>query len=106
MAFRFAPLASATFEQHVPPAARSGLPDSIVVQTADGRLLVRSAAVLHILARLGGVWRVLAACARVVPRPLRDAAYDAVARVRKRLFAAPPEACPLVPPGLRGRFDH
>jgi len=105
-AFRFAPLASHTFEREVPPAARAGLPDSVVVQTADGRWLMRSAAVLHIFERLGGIWRVLAACARVIPRPLRDLAYDAVARVRKSLFAAPSEACPLAPAHLRERFDH
>ena len=31
--------------------------------------------------------------------------YDFVARVRLRPFAKPKEACPLVPPPLRGRFS-
>jgi predicted DCC family thiol-disulfide oxidoreductase YuxK len=103
-AFRFAPLGGATFEAKVPASARAGLPDSMVVQTAEGVLLVRSAGVLHMLRRLGGGWRVLAFFFGLVPRPLRDAAYDSVARIRFRLFARPDDACPMVPPPLRSRF--
>src|SRR6266545_4057289 len=51
--------------------------------------------VLDMLRRLGGGWRVLAALFGLVPRPLRDAAYDFVARVRFRLFARPADACPV-----------
>jgi len=103
-AFRFAPLGGAAFEAAVPVGERGRLPDSLVVRTADGALLVRSAAVVHLLRRLGGGWRVLAAALAAVPRPLRDLGYDLVARVRFRLFARPPDACPRVPPGLRDRF--
>lgn len=49
------------------------------------RVRVRSDAALAILARLGGIWR-LAVLLRVVPRPLRDAAYRGLARRRKRWF--------------------
>jgi len=103
-AFRFAPLGGATFHAAVPEAARASLPDSVVVVTAEGRLLVRSRAALHILRRLGGLWRVLAGVAGLVPRPLLDRAYDGVAAVRHRLFARPTEACPVVAPALRARF--
>lgn len=103
-AFRFAPLQGETFEQRVPPERRAELPDSIVVETHDGALLVRSAAFIHILRRLGGAWRVLAAILAVVPRPVRDAVYDFVARVRYRIFGRPDDVCPLVPPDLRKRF--
>jgi predicted DCC family thiol-disulfide oxidoreductase YuxK len=104
-AFRFAPLGGNAFRVAVPEDARAGLPDSIVVQRADGGLLARSAAVLYIGARLGGAWRTLAAVTWIVPRPLRDLAYDGVARVRYRLFGRPAEVCPIIPPELRGRFD-
>ncbi len=40
-----------------------------------------------------------------VPRPVRDLAYDAVARVRHRLFAKPAGACPILSRELRSRFD-
>lgn len=103
--FRVAPLQGETFAARVTPAERANLPDSVIVQAQEGRLLVRSDAALHILERLGGVWRVLGIAGRAFPRPLRDALYDGVARIRKRLFAAPKEACPLLPSALRGRFD-
>ena len=104
-AFRFAPLDSTTFRAAASVEVRAGLPDSIVLATEDGRLLTRSDAVLHLLHRIGGGWRVLAALGRVVPRGLRDAAYDLVARVRYRVFGREDEACPVIPPALRSRFD-
>ena len=103
--FRFAPLQGRTFAAEVPDEEKRALPDSLAVRTSDGRLLVRSAAVLHVLRRTGGVWGALSAPLRVVPRALADWGYDVVARARKRLFARPPELCPLVPPELARRFD-
>lgn len=104
-AFRYAPLQGGRFARAVPAATRATLPDSIVLQTADGRLRARSAALLEMGAALGGLWRLLAAFARLVPRPLRDAAYDGVARVRGRLFRKPDALCPLLPPDWARRFD-
>jgi len=43
------------------------------------QVFVRSEAALRVAAYLGGWWR-LVALARLVPPPLRDAAYDLVAR--------------------------
>jgi predicted DCC family thiol-disulfide oxidoreductase YuxK len=103
--FRFAPLFGSTFLSKVAEAERHDLPDSIVVLTVDGRILTRSAAALHIGRRLGGVWRLLAALGRIVPAFLRDSVYNAVARVRSRLFARPEGSCPLLPAELRARFD-
>lgn len=102
--FRFAPLQSERFR--VVARGRPALNDSIVVVTADGRLLDRSDAVLHILDRLGTGWRGLARIGRLIPRPIRDAAYNVVARVRSRLFPSPPDLCPSVPPELRHRFNE
>ena len=104
-AFRFAPLDSDAFRARVPESARASLPDSMIVATAEGELLQRSAAVLHGLSRLGGVWRVLAALGRVVPLRLRDALYDGIAATRYRVFGTKEEACPLLPPVLRQRFE-
>jgi predicted DCC family thiol-disulfide oxidoreductase YuxK len=101
---RFAPLDSETFRAVVPADVRAALPDSLVVATADGRVLTRSDGVLHLGKRLGGIWRVLATIADMVPAPALDAAYDFVARIRLRLFAKPKDACPLLPPHLRARF--
>lgn len=105
---RFAPLAGETFAQEM--AAHSeidpeALPDSIVLVLEDGRLLTRASAALEIAARLGGFWRAIAALGRRLPLGPLDRLYDTVARVRKRIFATPSDACPILPPDLRARFD-
>lgn len=69
---------------------------------SDERVLVRSDAVLRMARYLGGPWRAFA-IGRVVPRALRDAAYDLVARHRHRIVAEPAQ-CYLPPPEVRGRF--
>ena len=84
--------------------ARRTLPDSLVLRTADGRLLVRSAAVLESLRRASGFARGLAAIAGLVPPELADRLYDFVARRRGRWFAAPPSTCPVVGSAGRSRL--
>jgi predicted DCC family thiol-disulfide oxidoreductase YuxK len=100
--FRFAPLGGPTFQATI--AAPADLPDSLVLLTDDGRILTQSRAALHIGHRLGGLWRVLAGLVGLLPIPLLDRAYDAVAHVRHRLFARPAEACPIAPRELRSRL--
>ena len=103
-AFVFAPLQGDTFVATVPEAERAKLPDSMMIRTADGRLLVRSDAALHVLDTVGGRWRTLATLLRLVPRPVLDTAYRAVAAIRHRIGPPPPSVCPLVPAELRERF--
>ncbi len=103
--FRFAPLQGPTFEARVPVEKRAGLPDSVVVLMNDGGLLVRSDAFLHVLRRLGGGWGITAGVLGVIPRSLRDAAYDFIARVRYRVFGKREDWCPVIAPDLRARFD-
>ena len=103
--FSFAALDGRTFRDRVPAAARAGLGDSLIVATADGRLLGRAAGVRHVLGRLGGSWRLLAGLSRIVPIAVADRLYDAVAARRYRLFRRPTEACPVVPAELRSRFE-
>lgn len=94
--FRFAPLQGETFVHRVSEEKRTGLPDSVVVETAEGELLVRSDGALRLLRRAGGGWRLVAAGLSLVPRRLRDAAYDMVARGRRRWFGRPEEICPVM----------
>jgi predicted DCC family thiol-disulfide oxidoreductase YuxK len=103
--FRYAPLQGSTFESAFAPDVRAACPDSIVVEDDGGRALVRSAAVLLAMERLGGLWRAIAVLSRLVPSSIRDLAYDGVARVRRRIFAKPPDVCPLLPAHLARRFD-
>jgi predicted DCC family thiol-disulfide oxidoreductase YuxK len=51
----------------------------------DGHVLGRSDAAIGLLDLLGGGWRLLGLAGRIVPRPLRDAAYDWLARNRYRI---------------------
>lgn len=88
--YHFAPLQGSTAKARLPvpqdPAALT-----TVVLDDEGRLRTRSDAALAILAGLGGLWR-MASALRVVPRPLRDAVYDWIARNRHRWFGRR-EAC-------------
>ena len=104
-AFRFAPLAGSTFLAAVPEALREGLPDSLVVQTSSGELLLRSSAAIYIMNRLGRGWPWVAKMMSLVPRRLADAAYDLVARNRFRFFARPETTCPMIPERLKRCFD-
>jgi predicted DCC family thiol-disulfide oxidoreductase YuxK len=78
---------------------------TIIVETAEGARWTRSAAVIHLMHRLGGLWRIFAYVLALVPRALRDAIYDFIARIRYRIFGKTKEACPLLPPDLRTRFQ-
>ena len=69
----------------------------------DETILNRSNAVLRAGSELGGIWKTLAAVARIVPAPLRDLGYRLVARHRYRLFGKF-ETCMLPDPGQRSRF--
>lgn len=106
LAFRFAPIQGETIKKLLSEDQRRGLPDTVIVLRADGALLLKSAAFLHILARLGGAWRAASVVLRLFPASWLDAAYDFVARVRHRIFRKPRAQCPLLPKELRARFDR
>jgi predicted DCC family thiol-disulfide oxidoreductase YuxK len=100
----FAPLGGELFAERVPPEIRAVLPDSLVLSTPDGKLHVRSNAVLRALETIGGLWTFEAKIGRLIPAFLRDRLYDAIARARHRWFEKPKTVCPLMPPELRKRF--
>ena|SRR5437868_1338911 len=104
-AFQFAPLRGETFQKLIPQEIRAGLPDSIVLRRSSGELLTRSAAVIYILSRLSPGWQVAAKIVRAVPGVLRDWGYDLVARMRRKVLAPPKNICPVLPEGLRDRFE-
>lgn len=67
------------------------------------QLLTKSSAVLRVLRYLGGAWRPLGVLAAIVPRALRDAVYDLVARHRHRLIRGAP-SCVVPTAEQRDRF--
>jgi predicted DCC family thiol-disulfide oxidoreductase YuxK len=100
----FSPLQGDRFAASVPADKRAGLADSVVVQVDGGGLLTRSCAVLKIAQCLGGLWRILAIAGGFIPSSLRDGVYDFIAGIRRRVFGAPPNVCPILPAELRERF--
>lgn len=106
-AFRFTPLQSELVDDLLPVhVKREALPDSMVVVTTRGEVLLKSDAALYIAKRMGGMWRVLGMLGSAVPRAVRDAVYDGIAAVRHQLFKKPEDVCPIAPPRVRAQFDY
>jgi len=66
-------------------------------------LFARSDAVHFVFTQLGGMWRASAILLKLLPHPLCDFAYDAIARRRYRIFGRS-ETCILPAPENRERF--
>jgi predicted DCC family thiol-disulfide oxidoreductase YuxK len=100
----------ATLQGDVGQAVRARHPelasvDSVVwldEENGAERVAVRSEAALRLASYLGGSWRV-ALVARLIPRFLRDAAYDLFARHRYRFFGRT-DSCALPSVEERRRF--
>ncbi|MNK07860.1 hypothetical protein D3C87_257810 [compost metagenome] len=81
--FLFAPLQGTTAEQLLPVTDRENL--DTVIYFENGRIYRRSAAILKILTGLGGGYRLLG-IGWVIPSPLRDLLYKAIAKNRYTWF--------------------
>lgn len=101
-AFRFAPLASEAGQAQLTHYGVEPAIDSIIV-IDGGRALVRSDAVLAILQRLGGPWHLLR-IGGLMPRRLRDALYDVIARRRHHISRRFGLACVVPTAAERRRF--
>jgi|SRR5271166_1307607 len=82
-------------------ANRKDSSEEAVIET----LLSRSGAALLVLAQLGGLWRPAASLLQLLPKSLRDAAYNAVALHRYRIIGRS-EVCPMPNDEDRPRFLH
>lgn len=72
------------------------------VVIADGRAYVRSDAAIVVSRFLQGTWKLLG-LVKIIPRPIRDCAYDVVARNRYRWFGRL-DTCIVPTPELKARF--
>ncbi|MFD0671766.1 thiol-disulfide oxidoreductase DCC family protein [Cohnella sp. GCM10027633] len=100
--FRFASLQSPVGKRLLREGGLSEEGLSTFVLIEEGRYYTKSTAALRVARKLGGKWRLLYGL-RAVPRRLRDAAYDYVARRRYRWFGQA-DSCPLPTAQLRARF--
>ena len=100
--FRFAPLESETGRDLTTEGIREGTSADSVILVEDGLTYARSEAAIRIASRLSLPWRALVVL-RVVPRPMRDGAYDLVARNRYRWFGRK-DFCPVPDEDIRDRF--
>ena len=97
---RYAPLQGSTAARRLAARYVSGL--TTVVVERNGRLSERSTAAIEAVAILGGPWRV-ALVLKVIPRPVRDAVYDWMARHRYAWFGRQ-DACRVPREAERRRF--
>ena len=105
--FHFAPLQSPMAHSILQQFERDpGDLDTFYIVTdyrsSSPRLLSKSQAGLFLLAQIGGIWK-LAGVLKVLPRPLRDAVYDFVARHRYRVFGRY-DTCPIPSAEHKNRF--
>lgn len=100
--FRFASLQSEAARELLSGFQEKPTGLSTVVLLENGRLRLKSDAALGVLRRLPGLWPLLYVFI-LVPRPIRDAVYDWVARNRYRWFGKK-DQCMLPRPEWRERF--
>ncbi|NBC06848.1 MAG: DUF393 domain-containing protein [Bacteroidetes bacterium] len=101
-AFRFASLQSEEGQEVLGQFEDKPEDLSSVVLVEDGKLYARSTAALRATRWLSGAWPLLYGFI-VLPRPLRDAVYDWIARNRYRWFGKK-EQCMIPSPELKSRF--
>jgi len=99
--FRYAPLQGETAAASLSAGDRENL-DSVILLTPEGTFR-HTSAVVRILWKLPGIWPVLGTLLWLIPRPIRDVGYRAVARNRYRWFGKK-ETCRLPTPEEIGRL--
>ena len=100
--FRFAALQSEAGRALLRQSGLSSENFDTVVLVDGDRVFTRSDAALEIVWRIGGPWSLLGIF-RIVPRPLRNAVYDWVARYRYRWFGKT-QSCMIPQPEWANRF--
>ena len=102
--FKYSPLGSDYFNKHIDADQRDSLPTSVLVQTAQGKIKMKSEAVSHCLIALGGLWGLMGHLLTLLPVKVANVAYDWIGSIRYKLAKKPDGACPLLHPSLSKRF--
>lgn len=96
----FAPLQGKTAEARLSPSVRTSMKSVVLLE--DDKIYDQSDAVLRALGLLPGPWCGLAFL-KILPKFLRDAIYDRIARSRYRIFGRR-DTCRVPTPHERARF--
>lgn len=99
--FRFTPLQLAKGKEILREHGFEGQDDTLIL-VEGGKLFTRSTAVLRIMRKLPGLWKLLYALT-IVPRPIRDYFYKLFARYRHKILGRT-ERCRVPTEEDRGRF--
>lgn len=100
--FRFAPLQSEAAKKNL---LRFGFPADemkTIVLVQEGKVFIRSKAVLKIVSQLGGIWK-LTSLLYIIPPFLSDGVYNLISKFRYKLFGKK-NSCMVPSPESRGRF--
>lgn len=100
--FKFASLQSAAAQPYINRFAISGHDLYSIVLIMDNKLYDRSSAALEIAKNLSGLWPAFYIF-KIIPKFLRDAVYNLIAKNRYFLFGKKDE-CMIPTPELKARF--
>jgi predicted DCC family thiol-disulfide oxidoreductase YuxK len=100
-------LVGRAFVEPASAPGQSAIPNSILVvrnpATPAEQILIRSDAVLALLAELPGPWPAIGTVLSWIPRPVRDLGYRLIAGWRYHIWGRL-ESCPIPTPEERKRF--
>ncbi|HEX2976778.1 MAG TPA: DCC1-like thiol-disulfide oxidoreductase family protein [Bacteroidales bacterium] len=99
---RFSPLQSAPARERLSEFGIDGNKASSVIYISGNKAYFKSEAILRLFHDTGGIWR-SAGIFRIIPRFLRDALYDVIAKNRYRVFGRK-DKCMVPTPDVRSRF--
>ena len=100
--FKFAALQSDFAQKQLQLVGLSTAKFDSIVLLKHGKVFYKSNAALEIAKDLSGLWRALIIF-KIVPRSIRDALYDFIARNRYSFFGKK-EQCMIPTPALKARF--
>ena len=101
---RFMPLQSPAGAQLMSELGFDASDAKSFVLIADGKTYVKSDAAIRLSRYFSGAWALLRVL-KIIPRPIRDWAYDVIATNRYRWFGRN-DSCMVPTPALRERFIH
>ena len=100
--FKFAAIQSEAGQSLLKSFGLDNQPLESVILISGRQAYIKSDAAINVASKLGGIWTI-ALVFRLVPRPVRDAIYDWVAKNRYRWFGKQ-EQCLLPQPEWKDRF--